>query len=480
MKKKIISLCLVVCLLATAIVGGTLAYFTDTDAQKNTFTTGNVSIDLWEDFGDNDEEGIEELIPATGSAQNGTLKNGIEKEVYVTNTGSEDAFVRVHIAIPSILDDGDPSFDAGKNILHFNYDEENSIGKGKWDWSKAYGDDKYVGAWNFYKGKIGDVDYNVYVVTYETALKKGESTVDAMSQVYLDSKVTNKDITDIKKVLGDEWYIYVAAEATQAAGFEDAYTALNTAFGTPGEGYATKIAWDKVTGRTWVDVETATEVENEGDVLLTADTTITANSVLPAGATYDGNGKTLTKDNPDTITGTNAGIVPTSGTIKNVTIEGDSAVDANDPTVTKGFRAVYATSGLTGELVIDNSILTGTYAININGGAYNAANKLIVKNSILNGWVSFSGCVDSAEFTAVAFNAGNDGYANIRPYANTVFTNCSFSDDSTLDTGAKDITIKFVNCDVNGTLITATNVVDLLNLDEGDNYGEYTVIVEND
>ncbi|MBO5298561.1 MAG: signal peptide protein, partial [Clostridia bacterium] len=30
MKKKILSLCLVVCLLATAIVGGTLAYFSDT------------------------------------------------------------------------------------------------------------------------------------------------------------------------------------------------------------------------------------------------------------------------------------------------------------------------------------------------------------------------------------------------------------------------------------------------------------------
>ena len=30
MKKKIIALCLVVCLLAIAVIGGTLAYFTDT------------------------------------------------------------------------------------------------------------------------------------------------------------------------------------------------------------------------------------------------------------------------------------------------------------------------------------------------------------------------------------------------------------------------------------------------------------------
>ena len=36
MKKKIISLCLVIALVATAIAGATLAYFTDTDEVKNT------------------------------------------------------------------------------------------------------------------------------------------------------------------------------------------------------------------------------------------------------------------------------------------------------------------------------------------------------------------------------------------------------------------------------------------------------------
>lgn len=48
MKKKILSLCLVVALAATAIIGGTLAYFTDTDNATNTFTTANVKIDLIE------------------------------------------------------------------------------------------------------------------------------------------------------------------------------------------------------------------------------------------------------------------------------------------------------------------------------------------------------------------------------------------------------------------------------------------------
>lgn len=49
MKKKIFSLCLVVALVATAVVGGTLAYFTDTTESKvNEFTVGNVNIDLTE------------------------------------------------------------------------------------------------------------------------------------------------------------------------------------------------------------------------------------------------------------------------------------------------------------------------------------------------------------------------------------------------------------------------------------------------
>ena len=256
MKKKILSLCLVVALAATAVIGGTLAYFSDTDAQKNTFTTGNVAIDLWEDFGDNGEQGIEELIPATGSAQNGTLKNGIEKEVYVTNDGSEDAYVRVHIAIPSILDDGDPSFNAGKNVLHFNYAPE-TVGDGKWNWSNSV--DGTTGSnWNYYTTTIGDKSYNVYVVTYETKLVKDASTVDAMSQVYLDSKVTNEDISQIKEALGNDWYIYVAAEGTQAEGFEDAYTALNTAFGNPTDAnYTSEIDWTTVSGKTWVDTDAA-------------------------------------------------------------------------------------------------------------------------------------------------------------------------------------------------------------------------------
>ena len=66
-----------------------------------------------------------------------------------------------------------------------------------------------------------------------------------MHQVYLDPKVTNEDVAKIAQQLGNEWHIYVAAEAAQAAGFANAYEALNTAFGVPG---AYTVDWNAVAG----------------------------------------------------------------------------------------------------------------------------------------------------------------------------------------------------------------------------------------
>lgn len=228
-KKTILVAAIAVMLVAALVVGGTLAYFTDkTEVKDNVFTVGNVAIELEENFEPNSK-----LLPATGSAQQGTLQNGVTKEVSVKSTGTESAYVRVHIAIPAILDDGDPTFDAKNNVLHFNY-ADNSIGEGKWDWTKATGAPYDGQDWNFYTTTIGEIKYNVYVVTYEKALAKDETTENAMHQVYLDSKVTNADIERINATLGTNWEIKVVAEGVQSEGFADAYAALNTAFGVPG------------------------------------------------------------------------------------------------------------------------------------------------------------------------------------------------------------------------------------------------------
>ena len=227
-KRKLMLLASCLLMVAVLAVGGTLAYFQDDESVTNVFTVGYVEIDLDENF----EQGSE-LMPTTGKDEEGNVKNAVAKEVFVTNTGANPAYVRVHIAIPAILDNGDPNFDAGANVLHFNYAPD-SVGAGKWDWSNSTGA-PYEGSYNYYETLIEDIEYNVYVVTYEKALEKDEKTVNAMHQVYLDASVTNQDIIDINKVLeADNWQILVVAEGVQSEGFDDAYTALNTAFGVPG------------------------------------------------------------------------------------------------------------------------------------------------------------------------------------------------------------------------------------------------------
>lgn len=83
--KKILALCLVVALMATAIVGATLAYFTDDDEATNTFTVGNVEIDLTEPAWDDEEKN--DVYPGEALAKDPT----------VTNTGANPCFVRIKV-----------------------------------------------------------------------------------------------------------------------------------------------------------------------------------------------------------------------------------------------------------------------------------------------------------------------------------------------------------------------------------------------
>ena len=225
--KKFLVLVLAVVLTAAASVGATVAWLTDSDAQVNTFTSGNVYIDLWEDFGDNDEAGIEKLLPAVIAAD-GSIQNAVEKEVYVTNTGSEDAFVRVHIAIPTMLYSG---IGAADNLLNIVTTPGTNAAP-YWVW-----DDSTTAV------EIDGADYTVLTLTYDSKLLPGDSTVDAIAQVYLDGSVDNAQIEALNAELGNEWKVYVCAEGVQTEGFENAYIALSTAFGDG----AANADWDAVT-----------------------------------------------------------------------------------------------------------------------------------------------------------------------------------------------------------------------------------------
>ena len=241
MKKKIVAICLVACLAVMAIAGASLAYFTAEDTADNVFTMKGIKVELNEEF----EQGSE-LLPGLD----------INKDVFVKNTGSSDAYVRVHIAIPAALDDGDPSFAAYNNFLHWNFTKD-SIADGQWSWLPEMSDGvgykgNGAGNWYYYTTNIDGIDYAVYVVTYRTALAAGEQTAtQALDKVYVDATVdcewdeaTNGFVyTDTKgnTVAPSQFadangnvHIKVFAEAAQTATFDDAYDALNTAFGTPG------------------------------------------------------------------------------------------------------------------------------------------------------------------------------------------------------------------------------------------------------
>ena len=138
MKKKLLVLGLCVALAAIAIAGASLAYFTDTKSATNTFTVGNVKIDLIESRfhrQGNDNSGDTSIPDPTGTAsgmkylkdgqkaftddeikndaktyateylavkgQNMVPGRGVAKCPYVVNTGANDAYVRVRVMIPS-------------------------------------------------------------------------------------------------------------------------------------------------------------------------------------------------------------------------------------------------------------------------------------------------------------------------------------------------------------------------------------------
>ena len=101
MKKKMTAIALVVALLAVAVIGGTLAFFTDTEEVENTFTMGKgVDIDLDEDVtvpeehkddptwapGEETENGAkyEDIVPGVNYAKNPIITVGEDsQEAYV-------------------------------------------------------------------------------------------------------------------------------------------------------------------------------------------------------------------------------------------------------------------------------------------------------------------------------------------------------------------------------------------------------------
>ena len=244
MKKKITAIFLCVALVAIAVVGASLAYFTDTKTATNTFTVGNVKIDLIEQ--QKGEQGLEAfdnnkvLVPGTSS------KNAVSKIVTVKNTGANDAWVWVDLKIPAYLVSNEYPTNESKNALHWNsygcFNVEYNSGN-YWGLATSDGivdaDHKVTnadmvavedGLWNDYKyvGKetINNTDYVVIRTTMQKTLPADKISLPCLAQVYMDWRVvTNDDGTQFILPAGDpistnaSWEIIVNAYAIQADGF---------------------------------------------------------------------------------------------------------------------------------------------------------------------------------------------------------------------------------------------------------------------
>ncbi len=162
------------------------------------------------------------------------------------------------------------------------------------------------------------------------------------------------------------------------------------------------------------------------------------------GATIDGGGKTL---NVEDANGTwDCALYTRGGTIKNLTITG-------------AFRGIF-TDGLKEKLIIDNCVVApSAYTISADISASAPVGPgFEATNSTFRGWTSYSKPIGLASFTNCRFEAGV--YAMLRPYSDTVLTDCVFEAGFPLDTRFAEVTL--INCKVGETVITAENITTLL------------------
>ena len=217
MKKKILSLTLVVCLLAIAVVGGTLAYFTDkSEVATNTFSVGDVTIKLDEADVDLMGNEIKDAKRVTENAYKLVPGHLYTKDPTVTVlAGSEEAYVRMFVTINKAkkLTTLFPGF------LPQNYVE------GTWDATKwvPYGEPTKGNDTLTYEFRY----YKTVCTVNEDGTKKDAEVLPALFEEFrLPATLTDEDIADLAELT-----ITVYAEAIQADGFtsaDDAFDALTT------------------------------------------------------------------------------------------------------------------------------------------------------------------------------------------------------------------------------------------------------------
>lgn len=188
MKKKITALCLCIAMVAIAIVGASLAYFTDTKTAANTFTMGNVKIALDEA----DINGGESRVTSNSY----TVMPGAEcpKDPIVHNTGANSAYIRGKVTVADWTAELAKYFDYQGELKDSLTLLVKSLNTG-WTVESA----------------SADANGNVtFVLKYADVLAKGASTPAMFNTVTIPTAIKNGD---------DFGAITVVAEAIQSDSF---------------------------------------------------------------------------------------------------------------------------------------------------------------------------------------------------------------------------------------------------------------------
>lgn len=181
-KRKILLVALSLCMVATLVAGGTLAYFTSEDDATNVFTVGNVSIDLTEpNWDEQGKEDAPEVYPT----------EAIAKDPTVTNDGANPCFVRISVTGWDCLINAGLS---GNNIIYRTNYVDSTLGENWVLHSDGY----------FYYTKV---------------LAAGATTDALFDQIVIPADLTNGDAET-------QYEILVNAYAVQAQGAKASWAAV--------------------------------------------------------------------------------------------------------------------------------------------------------------------------------------------------------------------------------------------------------------
>lgn len=90
-KKQMVMAAAACAMMGVMAIGGTMAYLTDSETATNTFTIGQVKIDLEEPgYPGNDSDAVKNIIP----------NQEIVKDPQIENTGNNDALVFLRVEVP--------------------------------------------------------------------------------------------------------------------------------------------------------------------------------------------------------------------------------------------------------------------------------------------------------------------------------------------------------------------------------------------